>query len=138
VHVEKDGEQEYAEGAVMMDNMRGCGLDFVVDCGMRVCSLCSRLLHTCIAHTSKSTLTPAILGAKFLVSSGLLAPIVRNSIIPKVLVITPWRMGGSLMRLHAVQVSEGSTIIDLTSKDPILVRDGKGDASVFVQELAVA
>lgn len=136
MHVEKDGEQEYAEGAVMMDNMRGCGLDFVVDCGMRVRSLCSRLLHTC--HTSISTLTPAILGAKFLVSSGLLAPIVRNSIIPKVLVITPWRMGGSLMRLHAVQVSEGSTIIDLTSKDPILVRNGKGDASVFVQELAVA
>ncbi len=52
VHVEKDGEQEYAEGAVMMDNMRGCGLDFVVDCGMRVRSLCSRLLHTCIVQTA--------------------------------------------------------------------------------------
>ena len=61
----------------------------------------------------------------------------RNSIILNVLVITPGVLGGTLMRLHAVQVSEGSTIIDLTSKDPILVRDGKGDASVFVQELAV-
>ncbi len=36
------------------------------------------------------------------------------------------------------QVSEGSTIIDLTSKVPSLVRDGKGDASVFVPELVPA
>ena len=37
VHVEKEGELEFAEGAVMMDMFAGCGLDFVVDCGMRVC-----------------------------------------------------------------------------------------------------
>lgn len=38
-----------------------------------------------------------------------------------------------------LQVSEGSTIIDLTSKSPRLVRDGKGDASPFmIEELALA
>ena len=37
-----------------------------------------------------------------------------------------------------MQVSEGSTVIDLTSKTPALVRDGKGAASIFVQEMAIA
>ena len=36
MHVEKEGELEFAEGAVMMDMFAGRGLDFVVDCGMRV------------------------------------------------------------------------------------------------------
>ena len=37
VHVEAEGELEFAEGAVMLDMFAGRGLDFVVDCGMRVC-----------------------------------------------------------------------------------------------------
>ncbi len=45
---------------------------------------------------------------------------------------------GGLLKQVCVQVSEGSTIIDLTSKSPTLVRDGKGDASVFIQEMAMA
>lgn len=45
VHVEAEGELEFAEGAVMMDMFAGRGLNFVVDCGMRVrqLSLRSRL-----------------------------------------------------------------------------------------------
>ncbi|CAK0735793.1 hypothetical protein CVIRNUC_000640 [Coccomyxa viridis] len=71
VHVEAEGELEFAEAAIMMDMFAGKGLDFVVDCGLRV--------------------------------------------------------------------SEGSTIIDLTSREPALIREGKGNASVFIQEaLAVS
>ena len=36
------------------------------------------------------------------------------------------------------RVAEGSTVIDLTEREPVLVRQGKGDASVFVPELAYA
>lgn len=36
------------------------------------------------------------------------------------------------------QVAEGSTIIDLTEREPVVVQQGKGDASVFVPELAYA
>ena len=37
VHVEAEGELEIPEGAIMMDMFAGRGLDFVVDCGTRVC-----------------------------------------------------------------------------------------------------
>jgi len=36
------------------------------------------------------------------------------------------------------QVAEGSTIIDLTEREPVVIRQGKGDASIFVPELAFA
>ena len=49
-----------------------------------------------------------------------------------------WYTGWQIDRELPTQVSEGSTIIDLTSKTPVLVRDGRGDASVFVSELAIA
>lgn len=42
------------------------------------------------------------------------------------------------MGIVLLQVAEGSTIIDLTSREPELLRQGRGDASIFVQELAVA
>ena len=35
------------------------------------------------------------------------------------------------------QVAEGSTIIDMTGADAVLVRSGKGDPSLFVQDLAI-
>lgn len=49
VHVEKEGELEFAEGAVMMDMFAGRGLDFVVDCGMRVRFLCSCLAEPALS-----------------------------------------------------------------------------------------
>lgn len=38
----------------------------------------------------------------------------------------------------AVQIAEGSTIIDLTEREPALIRRGKGDPSIFVSELTYA
>ena len=38
----------------------------------------------------------------------------------------------------AVQIAQGSTIIDLTEREPALIRRGKGDPSIFVSELAYA
>ena len=35
----------------------------------------------------------------------------------------------------ALQVAEGSTVIDMTGPAPVLVRAGKGDASLFVEDL---
>jgi tRNA A37 threonylcarbamoyladenosine synthetase subunit TsaC/SUA5/YrdC len=34
------------------------------------------------------------------------------------------------------RVAEGSTVIDLSEREPVLIRQGKGDASAFVRELA--
>jgi len=36
---------------------------------------------------------------------------------------------------HEQQVAEGSTVIDMTGPAPVLVRAGKGDASLFVEDL---
>ncbi len=33
-----------------------------------------------------------------------------------------------------LQVAEGSTVIDMTGPEPLLVRLGKGDPSLFVEE----
>lgn len=37
--------------------------------------------------------------------------------------------------LLILQVAEGSTVIDMTGSEPVLVRGGKGDASLFVPDL---
>lgn len=37
-----------------------------------------------------------------------------------------------------LQVAEGSTVIDMTGPEPVLVRAGKGDASLFVEDVVLA
>ncbi len=39
------------------------------------------------------------------------------------------------MNVAVMQVAEGSTVIDMTGPEPSLVRLGKGDPSLFVEEL---
>ena len=50
VHVEAEGELEFAEAAVMMDMFAGKGLDFVVDCGLRVRPRPLPFLHAPSVH----------------------------------------------------------------------------------------
>ncbi len=137
MHVEKEGELEFAEGAVMMDMFAGRGLDFVVDCGMRVRPL--------LCSSSAVPSGPGCVGRIGLILYPSYALLVED--IYKILhqacglllqearrtsdLVSGWQTDVGTI----TQVSEGSTVIDLTSKIPSLVRDGKGDASVFVPEL---
>jgi len=41
---------------------------------------------------------------------------------------------GQAVRQMMLQVAEGSTVIDMTGPEPSLVRLGKGDPSLFVEE----
>lgn len=41
---------------------------------------------------------------------------------------------GQAVRQMMLQVAEGSTVIDMTGPEPTLVRLGKGDASLFIEE----
>lgn len=43
-----------------------------------------------------------------------------------------------LFTLWLLQIAEGSTVIDMTGPEPSLVRAGKGDPSLFVQQTALA
>jgi hypothetical protein len=44
------------------------------------------------------------------------------------------RHQGQAGRQMMLQVAEGSTVIDMTGPEPLLVRLGKGDPSLFVEE----
>ena len=44
------------------------------------------------------------------------------------------RHHGQAVRQVMLQVAEGSTVIDMTGPEPSLVRLGKGDPSLFVEE----
>ena len=44
------------------------------------------------------------------------------------------RHHGQAVRQMMLQVAEGSTVIDMTGPEPSLVRLGKGDPSLFVEE----
>ncbi len=44
------------------------------------------------------------------------------------------RLHGQAVRQMMLQVAEGSTVIDMTGPEPSLVRLGKGDPSLFVEE----
>ena len=39
-----------------------------------------------------------------------------------------------LVSMLRMQLAEGSTVVDMTGAEPVLVRQGRGDASVFVQD----
>lgn len=46
-----------------------------------------------------------------------------------------WRWSVSGLCGCVRQVAEGSTVIDMTGPEPILMRQGKGDPSLFVEEV---
>ena len=37
--------------------------------------------------------------------------------------------------VSVLQIAEGSTVIDMTGPEPALVRQGKGDPSLFIEEV---
>ena len=39
------------------------------------------------------------------------------------------------MHVSVLQIAEGSTVIDMTGPEPTLVRQGKGDPSLFIEEV---
>lgn len=47
----------------------------------------------------------------------------------------PVAMNSDSLSGCVLQVAEGSTVIDMTGPEPTLVRQGKGDPSLFVDEV---
>ena len=122
-HVEELEQLEIPEAAMFVDQYAGQGLDFIVDTGQRVC------MHSlaCCIQCTLLWLYPCSIA---IIATDLLFGFMqgKSKSSSEMMLFTLWLL----------QIAEGSTVIDMTGPEPSLVRSGKGDPSLFVQQPALA